>query len=74
MKNTILLIGFYNEKALGVRYIAGALKREGYLPRILYLKAYNSQAPAKISETEYRLLEDYIGGIKPYCIALSVMS
>lgn len=74
MKNTVLLIGFYNEKALGVKYIAHALEKSGYIPHILFLKEYNSVAPSKISRKEFALLLKLLEKIKPDYVGLSVMS
>lgn len=74
MKNTVLLIGFYSEKALGVKYIANSLKKVGYIPHILLFKGYNSKIPDKINETEFNLFHNLIEKIKPDYIGLSVMS
>jgi len=74
MGKTVLLLGFYNEKALGVRYLANELKKEGYEPHILFFKEFNSVEPSKASNKELELLEDLIRKIKPLYIGLSVMS
>jgi radical SAM superfamily enzyme YgiQ (UPF0313 family) len=74
MDRDILLIAFYNQKALGVKYIAEALKRTGYSPHILMFKAYNSTNPRAVSDTELKLLSQLIDRIKPGFIGLSVMS
>lgn len=74
MSKNVLLIGFYNEKALGVRYLADALTTNGYNAYILYFKEFNSISPSKASEKELKLLEDLINQIKPSYIGLSVMS
>jgi anaerobic magnesium-protoporphyrin IX monomethyl ester cyclase len=60
MNKNVLLIGFYNEKALGVRYLANALNTKGYNAHILYFKEFNSVYPSKASERELDLLEDLI--------------
>ncbi|MHB1150826.1 MAG: B12-binding domain-containing radical SAM protein [Eubacteriales bacterium] len=74
MKNTVLLIGFYNEKAIGVKYIANSLKKQGYIPHVLLFKGYNSLIPDKISETEFNIFRQLINKIEPDYIGLSVMS
>jgi anaerobic magnesium-protoporphyrin IX monomethyl ester cyclase len=74
MAATVLLIGFYNEKAMGVQYLANALKKRGFIPHILFFKEFNSVRPTKASEKELLLLEELIEEIKPSYIGLSVMS
>lgn len=74
MKKDVLLIGFYNEKALGVRYLANALNNNGYTAHTLYFKEFNSVNPSKASGVELDLLEDLINKIQPAYIGLSVMS
>lgn len=70
----ILLIGFYNEKALGVRYLANSLEKHGYRPYILFFKGFNSVVPSKATEKELDLLKELIAKIDPFFIGLSVMS
>lgn len=70
----VLLIGFYNEKALGVRYLANALSENGYKPYILFFKGFNSIIPSKATEKELELLKELITKINPFFIGLSVMS
>lgn len=70
----VLLIGFYNEKALGVRYLANALKENGYRPYILFFKGFNSLVPSKATQKELELLKELITKINPFFIGLSVMS
>lgn len=74
MGKIILLIGFYNEKALGVRYLANYLKKHGYILHILFFKKFNSIKPSKVSSKELDLLEELIKKIEPSYIGLSVMS
>ena len=74
MGKNVLLIGFYNEKALGVRYLSNALNTNGYNAHILYFKEFNSVNPSKASKKELDLLENLINEIKPSYIGLSVMS
>ncbi len=70
----ILLIGFYNEKALGVRYLANALRENGYKPYILFFKGFNSVVPSKATQKELQLLKELITRVDPLFIGLSVMS
>jgi len=70
----ILLIAFYNGKALGVRYLAKALKNKGYEVNIVYYKGFHSSKPSKTTEKELQLLVDLIKKINPLFIGLSVMA
>lgn len=72
--NKVLLIGFYNEKALGVRYLANAIKEHGYEPHVLFFKGFNSIQPSKATEKELELLRNLIQEIDPCFVGLSVMS
>ena len=70
----VLLVGFYNEKALGVRYLANAIEEHGYEPHVLFFKGFNSIEPSKATEKELEMLKELIEEIKPCFIGLSVMS
>ena len=61
----IVLIGFHNEKALGVRYLANALTKSGYEPHVVFFKRFNSEIPESATEQELDLLRDLIGKIDP---------
>lgn len=74
MNKRVLLVGFYNEKALGVRYLANSLKMNGYEPHILFFKTFNSLHPKKASKKELDILKKLITKIDPCFIGLSVMS
>ncbi len=74
MNNIVMLIGFYNEKALGVKYLSNSLKKEGYEPHIVFFKEFNSIQPTKATNVELGLLTSLIDEIKPSYIGLSVMS
>ncbi len=71
---SILLIGFYNTKALGVRYLERALIRSGFKVYTLFIKNFNSTSPEAVSEKELLLLKDLIRTLDPAMIGLSVMS
>lgn len=74
MSKKVLLIGFYNEKALGVKYLANALEKEGFKTHVVFFKEFNSIHPSKASKTEIDLLTQLIKEISPSYIGLSVMS
>lgn len=74
MRRDILLIGFYNEKALGVRYLSNALRSQGYVPHILFYKGFHSSMPQQTTERELALVKDLIARIDPLFVGLSVMS
>ena len=71
---TVVLVAFYNTKALGVRYLETALEKAGYNVQIIFYKTFNSVHPSKTTETELKLLTDRIRRADPALIGLSVMS
>ena len=48
-KPTVVLVAFYNKKALGVRYLQAALERAGYAVRTVFYKDFNSVPPPRRS-------------------------
>lgn len=74
MNKNIILIGFHNEKALGVRYLYRALSQAGFTPHIIYFKAFNSQIPQQATGVELDLLKRLVKDIDPLFVGLSVMS
>lgn len=74
MSDIILLIGFYNENALGVKYLSNTLKKSGYQPKIVYFKEFNSVNPKKATDTEINLLLELIKEVKPSYIGMSIMA
>lgn len=70
----ICLIAFHNEKALGVRYLANALDKNGYDPYVIFFKGFNSEVPESATDCEMDLLRDKIREIDPLFIGMSVMS
>ncbi len=70
----VMLIAFYNKKALGVRYLETALAADGYEVRTVFYKDFNSVHPAKTTERELELLKEDVGRYGPLMIGLSVMS
>ncbi len=73
-QNQVMLVAFYNKKALGVRYLETALKDGGYQVRSVFYKDFNSVRPTKTTERELALLKTDIAEKKPLFIGLSVMS
>ncbi len=70
----VLLVAFYNKKALGVRYLEGALRRSGHDVRAVYYKDFNSLHPRHTTKTELDLLKEEVAKYGPDMIGLSVMS
>lgn len=70
----IYLIGFYNPKALGLRYLERALQSAGHEVRILFFKGFNSVRPKAASYRELALLREDIEAFDPGLIGLSVMA
>ena len=73
-KPVVLLVAFYNIKALGVRYLETALRRSGYDVATVFFKDFNSLHPKPTNETELKLLNDTIEHEQPILIGFSVMS
>lgn len=70
----IVLIAFYNKKALGVRYLETALRDAGYHVKTIFFKDFNSVSPKPASDRELELLCDEIWKEDPILIGFSVMS
>lgn len=73
-RGTVMLVAFYNTKALGVRYLEGALRRGGYEVRTVFYQDFNSRCPTQTTRRELELLLDQVEKAKPFLIGLSVMS
>lgn len=73
-KKSVLLIGFYNQKALGVRYLENSLKAKGHKASIVFFKGFNSENPELPTQIELDLLKRVIEDTKPDLIGLSIMS
>lgn len=74
MSKRVLLVGFYQEKALGVRYLSAACRERGYDPCIVLFKGFQSYSPAPCTEAELDLLENLVKEKQPCFIGLSCMS
>lgn len=46
-KRKVMLVAFYNKKALGVRYLETALVQGGYDVRTVFFKDFNSVTPRR---------------------------
>lgn len=73
-KSKVLLIAFYNKKALGVRYIDAALRKDGNDVCTVFYKDFNSLHPSKTTKEELDLLKQTVSDYQPDLIGLSVMS
>jgi anaerobic magnesium-protoporphyrin IX monomethyl ester cyclase len=71
---SILLVSFYNQKAIGVRYLERALISSGYKVDIVFFKGFNSVKPAIPTKMELEMLKGVIDKVNPSIIGLSVMS
>jgi radical SAM superfamily enzyme YgiQ (UPF0313 family) len=73
-RDPILLVAFYNKKALGVRYLERSLVKSGFRAYVLFLKNFNSRKPEPVRPDELVLLKKLVDRLKPGLIGLSVMS
>ena len=73
-KQKIMLVAFYNKKALGVRYLETALRESGYDVYTVFYKDFNSKRPTRTTAKELELLKAEIEAVQPMMIGLSVMS
>lgn len=74
VKRVVVLVAFYNKKALGVRYLEAALTRAGYVVKTVFYKDFNSVRPRPTTDAELELLCREIQECRPVFIGLSVMS
>lgn len=70
----VVLVAFYNRKALGVRFLEGALERAGYRVRTVFFKDFNSVRPRPATDRELDLLRGVVRDCRPALVGLSVMS
>ena len=73
-KKTVVLIAFYNVKALGVRYLETALEKGGYRVEVIFFKGFNSQDPEVCTAREVELCVEEVAKESPVYVGLSVMS
>ena len=70
----MILVAFYNKKALGVRYLEAALERAGYLVTTIFYKDFNSVHPQPSTRREMELFLQVVREKQPLLVGLSVMS
>ena len=70
----MILVAFYNKKALGVRYLEAALERAGYLVTTIFYKDFNSVHPRPSTRREMELFLQVVREKQPLLVGLSVMS
>ncbi|MDR1669708.1 MAG: B12-binding domain-containing radical SAM protein, partial [Oscillospiraceae bacterium] len=70
----VLLINFYSPKSLGLRFLERALSAAGFDVTVLYFKNFHSTHPQKPTETEKKLLLDFLAQYNPLFVGFSVMS
>lgn len=70
----VVLIGLYNYKILGVRYLASVLRKQGFDCDLIFLKDFESGKMKKPSEKEYGYFFNLLKELQPDVIGLSVMS
>lgn len=73
-RRQVILVAFYNKKALGVRYLEGALERAGYQVTTIFYKDFNSVRPRPSTRREAELFLQLVREKQPVLVGLSVMS
>ena len=74
VRPVVVLVAFYNKKALGVRYLETALEQAGYVVHTIFYKDFNSVHPTPTTPTELELLRREVEQAHPVLVGLSVMS
>ena len=74
VRPVVVLVAFYNKKALGVRYLETALEEAGYVVHTIFYKDFNSVHPTPTTHTELELLRREVEAARPVLVGLSVMS
>ena len=74
IKPHVVLVAFYNRKALGVRYLESALEHAGYGVTTIFYKDFNSVHPHPTTDQEVELFLQVVRERKPVFVGLSVMS
>ena len=73
-KPQVVLVAFYNRKALGVRYLEAALEHAGYQVTTVFYKDFNSVHPHPTTQREVELFLQVVREKQPVFVGLSVMS
>ena len=70
----MILVAFYNKKALGVRYLEAALEGMGYQVTTIFYKDFNSVRPRPSTRREAEMFLQVVREKQPVLVGLSVMS
>ena len=70
----VVLVSFYNQKSIGLKYLEKALAQEGYEVLTVYFKKFNSVNPKEATEAELGLLARFASDLNPIFIGFSVMT
>lgn len=73
-KRQVILVAFYNKKALGVRYLESALEQAGYSVTTIFYKDFNSVHPYPTTAKEVELFLQVVRERQPLFVGMSVMS
>lgn len=73
-KPQVVLVAFYNRKALGVRYLEASLDHAGYEVTTIFYKDINSLHPHPTTDQEVELFLQVVRERHPVFVGLSVMS
>ena len=74
MNKKVVLIDFYSEGSLGLRYIQNALEHSGYSVKIVFLKKYDNMLPEKVTEAEHNILKEFVSSEKPMLVCISLIT
>ena len=70
----VVLVSFYNQKSLGVKYLEKALTGQGFEVTTVFFKKFNSISPKDASDTELDLLKRLVADSNPVFVGFSVMT
>ena len=70
----VVLVSFYNQKSLGLKYLESALTLQGYEVTTVYFKKFNSINPKEATGTELELLKKLVADVRPVFVGFSVMT
>lgn len=68
VRPVVVLVAFYNKKALGVRYLETALEGAGYVVHTIFYKDFNSVHPTPTTPTELELLRREVEEARPVLV------
>ena len=70
----VVLVSFYNQKSIGLKYLEKALTERGYEVSTVYFKKFNSVSPKDTTEKELNLLAKLVSDLSPIFVGFSVMT